>query len=88
MPDNVAKRVCTVVAKVFGAELDYVRPETALSLADIGWKGFLELALELERTFAIALPIDVPNKWTTVTDVILAVEKATAAARPAQGRAA
>lgn len=83
MADNVAKRVCTIVAEVFGAELDYVQPDTTLSLGDVGWKGFLELALEIERTFGVTLPIEVPNTWTTVTDVILAVEKAITAQRRA-----
>lgn len=87
MTDNISKRVCSIVAEVFEADPCNIQPSTALSLGDVGWKGFLELALELEKAFDIALPIEVPNTWATVCDAIVAVESAIAA-HAAQGRAA
>jgi acyl carrier protein len=68
--------VANIIADELGVPAENVKPETALSLGDIGWKGFLSLGLEIELAFGIAFPIEVPNSWTCVADVIAAVERA------------
>jgi acyl carrier protein len=84
--ESVEQIVCAAVACALGVPAHQVRPQTALSLGDLGWSGLLRITLELERRFEIVLPIEVPNLWTTVTDVILATEAAIARGR--QGAAA
>ena len=60
MRDNIAKHVCSLIAKVMDVPPANVRPETALSLADLGWKGFLMITLEIEHEFLVPMPIEVP----------------------------
>lgn len=81
MRDNIAKHVCSLIAKVMDVPPANVRPETALSLADLGWKGFLMITLEIEHEFLVPMPIEVPNGWTSVADVIEATEQALKAQR-------
>lgn len=76
MSDSVEDRVRTIIASVLKAPPDHVRPETQLSLADLGWKGFLEITCEIEYRFGISLPVEVPNCWTTVADFVVATENA------------
>jgi acyl carrier protein len=87
MPDSIEARVRTVIADVLDAPPELVRPETSLSLADLGWKGFLMITLEIEHEFGVAMPVEVPNGWTSVADVIMATERAIAAAAPARSAA-
>ena len=72
MPDSVEDQVRTIVAQILRARPQDIRPETALSLGDLGWKGFLMITLEIEHKFDIEIPVEVPNAWTTVADAILA----------------
>ena len=88
MSKVIELRVCTVIAEILDVPTDNIRAETQLSLGDLGWKGFLTIALELEREFDIVLPIEVPNSWTTVADVAAAVETAIDRVQPAKGEAA
>jgi acyl carrier protein len=83
MADCVEDHVRSVVAGVLDAPPDFVRPETPLSLADLGWKGLLQITLEIEHKFGIPLPIEVPNSWTTVADIVIATEAAIVARRRA-----
>jgi acyl carrier protein len=83
MADRVEDQIRTIVAKILDAAPDNIRPETHLSLADLGWKGFLQITLEIEHKFGISLPIEVPNSWTSVADIILATEAAIADQRSA-----
>jgi acyl carrier protein len=80
MADSIETRVRTVIADVLDAPPELVRPETSLSLADLGWKGFLMITLEIEHEFRVAMPVEVPNGWTSVADVIMATERAIAQA--------
>lgn len=81
MAGSVADHVRTIVAEVLNALPENIRAETALSLGDLGWKGLLMITLEIEHKFGISLPIEVPNGWTTVADVVIATESAIAADR-------
>ena len=83
MADCVEDHVRSIIAGVLDAPPDYIRPETPLSLADLGWKGLLQITLEIEHKFGIALPIEVPSSWTTVADIVIATEAAIAAQRRA-----
>jgi acyl carrier protein len=78
MSESVEQIVCAVVARELGVQARHVKPQTQLSLGDLGWKGFLLITIELERRLGIELPIEVPNTWTDVGDVILATEHAIA----------
>lgn len=88
MSQAVEDRVRGIVAGVLDVPPALVRPETALSLADLGWKGFLMIALAIEHAFGIALPVAVPNGWTSVADAILAVERALAEQKAVAARSA
>jgi len=81
MSDTIAKRVCSLIAKVMDVPPANVRPETALSLGDLRWKGFLMITLEIEHEFGVPMPVEVPNGWTSVADIIIATERAQDAAR-------
>jgi acyl carrier protein len=83
MADCVEDHVRSIVATVLDAPPDFIRPETSLRLGDLGWKGMLQITLEIEHKFGIELPIEVPNTWTTVADIVLATEAAITAQRRA-----
>lgn len=81
MADSVESHVRTIIASVLGAAPENIRPETALSLADLGWKGLLQITYEIEHRFGVEVPIGLPNCWTTVADIVMATEAAIAATR-------
>jgi acyl carrier protein len=83
MSDTIEARVRTIVAAALGAPPEHVLPETTLSIGDLGWEGFLEIALEVRLAFGISIPLDF-STWTTVADIVLSAERALAA----PGRAA
>jgi acyl carrier protein len=91
MRDAVANKVRTVVAEIFGVDASDIKPETLLRAGDLGfgWRKLYRIASELEHTYGIQFDIGAADRWTTVTDVILATEEAIArtAAAIAAGRA-
>ena len=75
MSDNIAKRVCSLIAEIMDAPPANVRPETALKLDDLGWKGLLMIRLEIEHEFRVLIPDGAPDLWITVADVIESTER-------------
>lgn len=79
MADTVADRVRTIIAEVLCVPPANIGPETLLSIGDLGFKGFLMIALEIEHRFDVDMPVEIHDAWTSVADVVIATETAIAA---------
>lgn len=82
MPDNIDRRVRTVIGRIIGA--DSVVPAARLR-DDLGADNLIliEIALTLEGDFDVELGDAVIAKWRTAGDVVASLDRAIAARKVA-----
>jgi acyl carrier protein len=96
MADAVEFRVRTVIAAELKLTPAETRPETRLTIAELGWRRLYAIADRIERGFGIRFDLGAADLWLSVADVVAATERAiardaalaAAAAAARRGRAA
>ncbi len=69
MPDSIASRVASVIAKAQHIDVSTVTPEKTLAELGLDSLDGLKLMFELEEEFDIAIPDDQAKGYTTVARV-------------------
>lgn len=77
--DNIPHRVSLIIANTLGFPIEQITPGMSLR-EDLGTDSLddVDIVLELEDTFDIAIADEEAERWKTVGDVIEFMEKAAA----------
>jgi acyl carrier protein len=87
MAHSVEARVRTIVAETLNAQPENIRPETVLFAGIVSYDQMRKIVWRLGEDFGVRFAFHEWEPWSSVADVILAVERAIEA-RPIEDRAA